>query len=198
MREEPKPGEFYRHFKNKLYQIVAVATHSETREKLVIYQALYGEYGVYARPLDMFMSEVDKEKYPDVKQKYRFEIIEDIAKISKLDDSSYSNVVEQDKRTKEESVSSESLGKNKKDNEKTDIDTDFGKGYFIEFLEADDLNTKKEILIANRELISERELDTIYEIYGLKRRKIDRDLDIADLIGYFDMQQQYEGKRLRK
>jgi conserved hypothetical protein len=198
MREEPKPGEFYRHFKNKLYQIVAVATHSETMEKLVIYQALYSEYGVYARPLDMFMSEVDKEKYPDVKQKYRFEIIEDIAKISKLDDSSYSNVVEQDKRTKEESVSSESLGKNEKDNEKTDIDTDFGKGYFIEFLEADDLSTKKEILIANRELISERELDTIYEIYGLKRRKIDRDLDIADLIGYFDMQQQYEGKRLRK
>lgn len=198
MREEPKPGEFYRHFKNKLYQIVAVAIHSETREKLVIYQALYGEYGVYARPLDMFMSEVDKEKYPDVKQKYRFERIEDIAKISKLDDLSYSNVVEQDKRTKEESVSSESLGKNEKDNEKTDKDTDFGKGYFIEFLEADDLNTKKEILIANRELISERELDTIYEIYGLKRRKIDRDLDIADLIGYFDMQQQYEGKRLRK
>lgn len=198
MREEPKPGEFYRHFKNKLYQIVTLATHSETREKLVIYQALYGEYGVYARPLDMFMSEVDKEKYPDVKQKYRFERIEDIAKISKLDDLSYSNVVEQDKRTKEESVSSESLGKNEKDNEKTDSDTDFGKGYFIEFLEADDLSTKKEILIANRELISERELDTIYEIYGLKRRKIDRDLDIADLIGYFDMQQQYEGKRLRK
>lgn len=198
MREEPKPGEFYRHFKNKLYQIVAVAIHSETREKLVIYQALYGEYGVYARPLDMFMSEVDKEKYPDVKQKYRFERIEDIAKISKLDDSSYSNVAEQDKRTKEENVSSESLGKNEKDNEKTDSDTDFGKGYFIEFLEADDLSTKKEILIANRELISERELDTMYEIYGLKRRKIDRDLDIADLIGYFDMQQQYEGKRLRK
>lgn len=198
MREEPKPGEFYRHFKNKLYQIVTVATHSEKREKLVIYQALYGEYGVYARPLDMFMSEVDKEKYPDVKQKYRFERIEDIAKISKLDDLSYSNVVEQDKRTEEESVSSDSLGKNEKDNEKTDRDTDFGKGYFIEFLEADDLSTKKEILIANRELISERELDTIYEIYGLKRRKIDRDLDIADLIGYFDMQQQYEGKRLRK
>ena len=191
MREEPKPGEFYRHFKNKLYQIVAVATHSETREKLVIYQALYGEYGVYARPLDMFMSEVDKEKYPDVKQKYRFERIEDMSKESKSDKSSDSKVIEQDKKLKEDSVSNENTLK-------TDKDADFGKGYFIEFLEADDLSTKKEILIANRELISERELDTIYEIYGLKRRKIDRDLDIADLIGYFDMQQQYEGKRLRK
>ena len=191
MREEPKPGEFYRHFKNKLYQIVAVATHSETREKLVIYQALYGEYGVYARPMDMFMSEVDKEKYPDVKQKYRFERIEDMSKESKSDKSSDSKVIEQDKKLKEDSVSNENTLK-------MDKDADFGKGYFIEFLEADDLSTKKEILIANRELITERELDTIYEIYGLKRRKIDRDLDIADLIGYFDMQQQYEGKRLRK
>ena len=191
MREEPKPGEFYRHFKNKLYQIVAVATHSESKEQLVIYQALYGEYGVYARPLDMFMSEVDKEKYPDVKQKYRFERIEDMSKESKSDKSLDSEVIEQDKKLKEDSISNENTLK-------ADKDSDFVKGYFIEFLEADDLSTKKEILIANRELISERELDTIYEIYGLKRRKIDRDLDIADLIGYFDMQQQYEGKRLRK
>ena len=79
-------GDIVRHFKREwvsadtseyLYKVLAFASHTETGERLVIYQGMYEPFKICARPYDMFMSEVDREKYPDVKQKYRFEKLEE-------------------------------------------------------------------------------------------------------------------------
>ncbi len=66
----------YKHFKGKKYIVEGTALDSETEEELVLYRALYGEGKLWARKKDMFLSEVNHEKYPEVKQGYRFELIE--------------------------------------------------------------------------------------------------------------------------
>lgn len=89
-REEPRQGELWRHFKGDYYKIICIGHHSETRERMVVYAKVKPVYdtndNIYVvvdepciRPLNMFMSEVDRIKYPDVKQKYRFERVQNDA-----------------------------------------------------------------------------------------------------------------------
>lgn len=75
MKRELKIHGLYRHFKGNLYIVEDIAYDSETEEKLVVYRALYGDHKLWVRPLKIFLSKVDHQKYPDIKQKYRFEEI---------------------------------------------------------------------------------------------------------------------------
>ena len=69
-------GRVYRHFKGDYYLVEAVARDSETEQPVVIYRKLYADGGLWVRPMAMFLEPVDKKKYPDAKQEYRFELQE--------------------------------------------------------------------------------------------------------------------------
>ena len=86
-KERLREGDIVRHFKREtlseedlnrniyLYKVIGFAEHTETGEKMVVYEALYGDFRLYVRPYDMFMGKVDRDKYPDIKQEYRFEVV---------------------------------------------------------------------------------------------------------------------------
>lgn len=143
MERIPKSGEIYRHFKNKMYQIVGIATHSETKEQLVIYQALYGEYGIYARPLEMFMSEVDHEKYPEVTQKYRFEKV-DVKQNAAMQDAEEKSIKKGEHASEEVPVKEQENFAQEQVSEK-----------LMEFLDADSLEQKYNILVSMRDEITD-------------------------------------------
>ena len=138
-RPIPRAGEFYMHFKGKLYQIVTVAIHTETEEPLVVYQAMYGTFKTYARPLAMFLSEVDHEKYPDVQQIYRFRKVE-------LCENSEAELV--DEVTAQENECDET-------EETADIEP------LLKFLDETDLHERLNILLQYRDQITETMLESM-------------------------------------
>lgn len=162
----PKTGEFYRHFKNKLYQIVAVAEHSETGEKLVIYQALYGTFQIYARPLAMFVSEVDHEKYPDVTQKYRFERVEfsentdSVQKQEQISDEVCGCTMPEKETAEFENVCKQPEQELRMQPEKVGQNAQPEEG-LLEFLDEDDWEKKYHILLSLRDKMSDRLVDNL-------------------------------------
>ena len=165
MDRTPKPGELYRHFKNKLYQIITVAQHSETGEKLVIYQALYGDFKTYARPLDMFVSEVDHQKYPDADQVYRFEKVvpEQKAESEHKEESEHKTESEQKAVTQQKDGCGNTdsyAGSQAISQENNDNAEQINPG-LLEFLDAETFDEKYNVLVSMRDNIDDKLIDDI-------------------------------------
>lgn len=185
------PGQIYRHFKGNLYQIVTVAIHSESGEKLVIYQKLYGDYAVHARPYDMFLSEVDRQKYPDIKQKYRFELIDNEIKSNQNVDAGIKesinltdNIIMKDALNTDniESVDSEEEGADKR---------------LIEFLDADTFEEKRRVLINIKDGITDRLIDDMAAAIDVTVDEGDIDTRFMSLLNCINTRAKYEVNRLR-
>jgi hypothetical protein len=214
MERSVRPGEFYRHFKNKLYQIVAVAAHSETGEKMVVYQALYGDFQTYVRPYEMFISEVDHEKYPDVKQKYRFERVIPEPVGCGVAQTVWNPVETQEKECRPEAFSDASTNASadgKKDSEKkqdysalppTVTIVEEGEepapnADLIEFLDNEDYDTRIACLRRLESTATQADLDSICLVLDMQPQRGDRAMQIANIRQNLSVQNRYNGKHLR-
>lgn len=178
-------GGFYRHFKDKLYQVKGTAIHSETKEKMVIYQGLYGSYEMYVRPYDMFLSEVDHIKYPDVVQKYRFELI----------DIKTGKSLEADYEENNQNMESEKSEESEKLEESEESEED---SKLIRFLDAYDYKEKLDILTSMRGELNDGLIDIMAESIEVAVPEGDITDRYNSLRKCLMAHTKYEGLRLRQ
>lgn len=208
MDRTPRSGEIYRHFKNKLYQVLAVAQHTETGEKLVVYQALYGAYRIYARPFSMFVGEVDKKKCPQIEQQYRFEKVDaetldnesDNLKSKAADIDKPEAVTSQEPKDKHKSEPNMNQPSEARDDQELESETEEVKSLnplLLPFVEAEDFQVKLEILAAMEGKVGEEDLDILYEALDLPKMTGNIEEQIHSIKQYIEMRKKFDGKRLR-
>ena len=202
MRSNPQPQEMYRHFKGNIYQIRCLAKHSETGEMMVVYQAMYDTFQIYVRPLDMFMEEVDHDKYPDVKQKYRFEMLQDmnsIAESVEAQDVKQTEAAHPAEPVKsEESVQAETLPPQEvsvqtaESEEQVHIDP-----LVMEFLDADTYEQRLDILAALHDRVTDDMINTMAVAVDLEIKDGDIEERYTELKRCLITFEKYECNRLR-
>lgn len=192
-----RPGEFYRHFKNKLYQIVAIARHSETGERMVVYQALYGDYGVYARPYEMFTSEVDHEKYPEVRQKWRFERVEPGQSLTENGQMAAGCRNTDSRKAADMAAEPQVSSRNTESDSSRHYADRTPDPAFLEFLDTEDFELRMECLKALEERITQQELDSMYLVLDMKPERGSLQEQLYAVRRFLTMQKRYDGSRLR-
>lgn len=185
-RAIPAAGEFYRHFKGNLYQIIGVAKHSETMEQMVVYQALYGDFCLYTRPLDMFLSPVDKEKYPDAAPEYRFEKCVP------------GEVCQTVKTTNKEAENVTAAAPSAEVTETYDDEEETVRPEILRFLDAEDATAKLKVLRELRMDLDENLMTTIelsLDLLPDDKESMERRYDFAERT--LEQRIRFEGSRLR-
>lgn len=202
MSNKPVPQQIYRHFKGNLYRIVTLARHSETNEELVVYQALYGDYQVYARPLDMFMERVDRNKYPNAPQEYRFELQQELIQTPAQDRKAEvrqeeEQTKEQTKEQIEEQIEDQTEEKPEasvamQDQEELNIDP-----LVLEFLDADSYEERLNILAALHHRITDEMINTMAVSVDLEIEEGDTQERYEELKNCLLTLERFECNRLR-
>lgn len=192
----PMPGEKYLHFKNKLYQVIAVAYHSETMERYVVYQALYGDFKVYIRPYEMFVSEVDHEKYPQVQQKYRFEYLKPFAEECEPEETG-SEETEKEQELPEESLKKEEEKKQSDDTDLPDEGESHLNPWLDKILDASSFDEKYKIVCDMQNDVTDRLIDDIAVVMDLAIPEGNLRERYAQLKYCIRTRQKYESGRLR-
>lgn len=211
MRQKPRPHEIYKHFKGKYYQVLSIALHSETGEEMVVYQQLYEPFGVYVRSLDMFMSPVDKVKYPEVLQEYRFEKVQEPAwEIAYSKNMTAGEVTEQgeirqsdekkndkaEEKVKDCHVGPVSFSEEHKsleeDAELAGVDSGL-----LDFLEADSYEKKLEILSMLHPRINDHMIDTMAVSLDIEVKDGDIEQRYSEILNCLVTMEKFECNRLR-
>ena len=197
MRQLPKPGEIYKHFKGNCYRIIAIATHSETGEKLVIYQALYGDFAIYARELSMFIGPVDKDKYPFVLQKRRFELVEsgavNLAEPAEAGAGMADSAVCETAANAESSTDSES---NKKQSPEKETETQIDPGV-LAYLDANTCKEKLQILTNMKDRLTDAMINTMAVAIDVEVKPGDITERYEELKYCLATRERFECRRLR-
>lgn len=188
------PGQIYKHFKGKLYQIIAIATHSETNEKMVVYQQLYGKFMVYVRPYDMFISEVDHNKYLNVNQRFRFEQVKD----EEVEDYSIDTDDGQKNITKDSLICESNEQMELSEPKTSEIEEFQGADKrLIEFLDAETFEEKRRVLISIKDNITDRLIDDMAASIDVTVDDGNIDDRFLSLLTCVNTRAKYEVNRLR-
>ena len=192
MRENPKPFEIYKHFKGNQYQILTLAKDSEDGRDMVVYQALYEDYMVYVRELSQFMSPVDKAKYPDALQEYRFEK----AGVSEKD--SHEKVKSGEAFTEKEIFSAEDERKEELQSQEWEpSEEEFLDPSVVEFLDADSIDSKLNILAGLHHRITDEMLLTMAVASDIELNQGSTEEKYCELRDCLLVKEKFESNRLR-